>query len=42
MLLRLGEVVDAPYYALFLLGPAANVIEIAAMRAGVAKPKLTV
>jgi enediyne biosynthesis protein E5 len=39
MLLRLGEVVDAPYYALFLVGPAANVIEIATTRAGVAKPK---
>jgi Na+-translocating ferredoxin:NAD+ oxidoreductase RnfD subunit len=38
MLLRLGEVVDAPYYALFLVGPAANVIEIAATRPGVAKP----
>lgn len=39
MLLRLGEVVDAPYYALFLVGPTANVIELAAMRAGVAKSK---
>ncbi len=38
MILRLGEVVDAPYYALFLVGPAANVIEIAATRAEVAKP----
>jgi Na+-translocating ferredoxin:NAD+ oxidoreductase RnfD subunit len=38
MVLRLGEVVDAPYYALFLVGPAANVIEIAATRAEIAKP----
>jgi Na+-translocating ferredoxin:NAD+ oxidoreductase RnfD subunit len=37
MLMRLGEVVDAPYYALFLVGPAANVIEIATTRAEVAK-----
>jgi Na+-transporting NADH:ubiquinone oxidoreductase subunit NqrB len=28
MLLRLNEVVHAPYYALFLVGPAANLIEI--------------
>ena len=27
--LRLAEVVHAPYYALFLVGPAANLIEIA-------------
>jgi enediyne biosynthesis protein E5 len=39
MLLRLSEVVDAPYYALFLVGPAANVIEIVTTRAGVAKPR---
>jgi Na+-translocating ferredoxin:NAD+ oxidoreductase RnfD subunit len=39
MLLRLGEVVDAPYYALFLVGPTANVIEIAAKRARVTKLK---
>ncbi|HET9531889.1 MAG TPA: RnfABCDGE type electron transport complex subunit D, partial [Blastocatellia bacterium] len=28
MILRLGEVVHAPYYALFLVGPAANLTEI--------------
>ncbi|HKX29698.1 MAG TPA: RnfABCDGE type electron transport complex subunit D [Blastocatellia bacterium] len=28
MILRLAEVVHAPYYALFLVGPAANLIEI--------------
>jgi enediyne biosynthesis protein E5 len=31
-LLRLKGVVDAPYYALFLVGPAANVVEIVARR----------
>lgn len=30
--LRLDNVVDAPYYALFLVGPAANALEIAAGR----------
>lgn len=29
MLLRLNEVIHAPYYALFLVGPVANAIEIA-------------
>jgi Na+-translocating ferredoxin:NAD+ oxidoreductase RnfD subunit len=33
MVLRLNEVVHAPYYALFIVGPAANVIEILAVRA---------
>jgi hypothetical protein len=28
MILRLAEVVHAPFYALFLVGPAANLIEI--------------
>lgn len=28
MMLRLAEVIHAPYYALFLVGPAANVLEI--------------
>ena len=28
MLLRLGEVIHAPYYALFIVGPIANVIEL--------------
>ncbi len=28
MILRLNRVVHAPYYALFLVGPAANLIEI--------------
>ncbi len=28
MILRLNEVVHAPYYALFLIGPAANLVEI--------------
>jgi Na+-translocating ferredoxin:NAD+ oxidoreductase RnfD subunit len=28
MLLRLHEIVHAPYYALFLVGPAANLLEI--------------
>lgn len=34
MLLRLGEVVDAPYYALFLVGPVAKAIELAMSRSG--------
>ncbi len=29
MLFRLGEVIHAPYYALFLVGPTANAIELA-------------
>jgi Na+-translocating ferredoxin:NAD+ oxidoreductase RnfD subunit len=37
MILRLAEVVDAPYYALFIVGPIANVIELAATGHG--KPK---
>jgi hypothetical protein len=28
MILRLNETVHAPYYALFIVGPAANLIEI--------------
>jgi Na+-translocating ferredoxin:NAD+ oxidoreductase RnfD subunit len=32
--LRLVDVVDAPFYALFLVGPAANVVEILGSRAG--------
>ena len=37
MLMRLGEVVDAPYYALFLVGPIANIIDISVTRAGTPK-----
>jgi len=37
MILRLAEVVDAPYYALFIVGPIANVIELATTGHG--KPK---
>jgi Na+-translocating ferredoxin:NAD+ oxidoreductase RnfD subunit len=33
MILRLNEVVHAPYYALFIVGPTANVIEILVKRA---------
>jgi enediyne biosynthesis protein E5 len=41
MLLRLGEVIHAPYYALFLVGPAALAIELAWKgRPGAAKEKL--
>lgn len=32
MMLRLNEVIHAPYYALFIVGPVANAIEIAWMR----------
>ena len=31
--LRLGQFVHAPYYALFIVGPVANLIEIALTRA---------
>jgi len=34
MLLRLGEVIHAPYYALFLVGPVAKTIELLATRTG--------
>jgi Na+-translocating ferredoxin:NAD+ oxidoreductase RnfD subunit len=37
MILRLAEVVDAPYYALFIVGPVANVIELAAIGKGTNK-----
>jgi Na+-translocating ferredoxin:NAD+ oxidoreductase RnfD subunit len=43
MILRLFEVVHAPYYALFLVGPFANLIEISlASRVSVTKASLTI
>jgi hypothetical protein len=38
MVLRLEEFVDAPYYALFIVGPIANVIELAVI--GKRSPKV--
>jgi Na+-translocating ferredoxin:NAD+ oxidoreductase RnfD subunit len=37
MILRLFQIVHAPYYALFLVGPTANLIEIYLTRASVSK-----